>query len=1324
MKKLREMVVALQQNSITEFDVPSVRKNATKRIGLSNALLTLTLLLLLFPIMVAAQAVSGVTGVVTDSAGAVVPGVDVVLLDTKTSKALTTKTNDQGVYVFGNVPPGEGYKITFSIANFQSFVISDVSLGVARTETQNAVLTAGGVGATVEVVAAPGDTLNTTDASIGNIIDTRQLRELPIQIRSSPASLIGLQPGVVGNNVGTGTTNRVGSVTGSRADQGNITVDGIDANDQATGQAFATVGNAPIDAIQEFRAVTTNPNSSEGRSSGGQIEIVTKSGTNNFHGNLREYNRIKQFTANSFFSNKLGRYSATDALVVQGLATAGDLKQPRPKLIRNQFGGDLGGPLPFPHFGEGGPTFHSGKDRLFFFFDYEGRRDAAEFVNTPRIVPLNSFRAGGLSYINNTAGCTSASRQNTTPQCITTLTAAQTANLDPRHIGIDPALLSFINSRYPQANDLTLGDGINTGGYRFNSPTSRADNTYTTRIDGNITDKQKVFVRLNVVRAHYTDTTNTVAQQFPGDPESGTIVQSDYSLAIGYSWVINDNFFNQATVGNSHSGLDFLSPFAPTFPNTFSFGGGLSAPYASIDTQSRIVDTPTIRDDATYTRGGHTFLFGVQFKPIRSQSSLVNDFNSVGIGLGGKTAALNTALRPTNILTRNPGATANTTAATTAFDSAFTLALGRISSISTNYNYDTSGNAFSPGTGKSRLFRYNEYEFYVQDNWKIRSDLTINLGLRYQLYPAPYEANGFQAANDVDLDQLFAKRVANAAAGVGGDNAEPFLTYSLIGKENNGRPYYATDKNNFGPRFGFAYNPSFNGGVLGKVFGDRKTVIRGGFTKVYDRVSGGVTFIADQVSYVFDSSATTSFGSASPSTALINDPRFSSINSIPIQNIAPMVSNPNTPFVTNGVPYGNGEGDTNYAIAQNFKVPESYQYSLGFQRDLPGNFLIDVSYVGRKGRKLFTQADAAQILDFKDPASGQFLIAAFNAVQAQLQAGTPVANITSQPFLENQINPAAIANYGASCQGYFGLSCTQVVANYFGSTVQIGDASDTVYSLFSNGLLNSNVGLSGQFSTNAYITNLGKSNYDGLLLSLQKRFSQGFQFDFNYTFSHSTDNNSTVANTVFGGLICDLRNPDICNGPSDFDIRHLVNVNGIFEVPIGRGKFIGGNMPGFLNEILGGFSFSGIYTYRSGLPFNTTTGAYPVSFELNSPAVLTGDRSSLSGNIQDVGTSINFFGDQSAAALANFRNVQNGETGQRNNLRGPSFWNLDLGLQKNFRLPFEGQRLQIRADAFNVFNHNAFALPAANINSTSTFGQITASSTTPRVIQLGIRYDF
>ena len=194
----------------------------------------LFLTFLLLPIALFGQATSGVTGVVKDTGGAVVPGATVSLTDTKTDRTFTTTANDQGNYAFSNIPPGTAYKLTVTNQGFQTLVITNVTLGVGKTETYDATLTAGSVSATVDVIATnSGDTLNTTDASIGNVISTTQLRELPIQIRNSPAALIGLQPGVVGNNVGTGSSNRVGSVTGSRADQGNITIDGFDANDQA-----------------------------------------------------------------------------------------------------------------------------------------------------------------------------------------------------------------------------------------------------------------------------------------------------------------------------------------------------------------------------------------------------------------------------------------------------------------------------------------------------------------------------------------------------------------------------------------------------------------------------------------------------------------------------------------------------------------------------------------------------------------------------------------------------------------------------------------------------------------------------------------------------------------------------------------------------------------------------------------------------------------------------------------------------------------------------------------------------------------------------------
>jgi carboxypeptidase family protein len=1263
----------------------------------SKNIFMILLLLLILPVVVVGQQTSSLLGVISDRNGASIRGADVKLIDTKTAKERITKSNEQGIYAFHKLDPGTGYILTFTAQGFDTLVITNVTVGVGLTETQHAEMPVGQATNTAEITSPGGGTLNTTDASIGNVIDPRRLNELPIQIRESPAALLGLQPGVVGANLGVGpiatnavatnqrSTNTLGSVTGARADQGNITTDGIDANDQAAGQAFTTVGNAPIDAIQEFRTVSAIPSAAEGRSSGAQILLVTKSGTNQFHGTLREYNRTAATAANSFFNNR-----TIDPLTGQSI--------PKPQLTRNQFGGNLGGPVTLPGY--------KGKDKLFFFFDYEGRRDA-QGIPYLRIVPLNLVRNGGLAYRNNAGG-------------ISVLSPAQVAALDPQGVGANQALLSFINSRYPQANDPTSGDGINTGGFRFNSPSNISRNTYTTRIDLNATANQKIFGRFNIVRSQATDTLNTVSQQFPLDPESGRIIGRDYSFTGGHTWNISSTIANQVTVGVTRSSVANLAPFAPTSPNIFgtptsvtggTFGGafGIAAPFASIGTQNRQVPVPTIRDDLSWSRGSHDMVFGVSIKPIRLRTGRVNDYNIADLGLGGNLAALNPALRPADILI------APNNIGISNYDSAFSFLLGRYAFIQTNFNYDAAGNAFPLGTGQSRNYRYDEYEAYAQDSWRVRNDLTLSYGVRYHYYASPYEANGFQSGNNANLQALLATRIQNGAAGISGNTAEPFISYFPIGQGNNAPGPYAPDRNNFAPRLNIAWNPSSQNGFMGKILGERKTVIRAGASVVYDRTSGGLTFLQDQFNYLFNNQANTRFGVVNPATgpdpvaSLQTDPRFTGTGTLPLQNAAPTITNPATPNVVGGVPIGNAIAQPNYAIGQQFRTPYSIQYSFGFQREMPRNFILEMSYVGRQARKLFSQVDAAQIVDFRDPTSGQFMLAAFNGLQAQLQAGASPATVTPQPWFENQIGPGG----------------TALLARNVSALIQSGSTTTVIQALNAARLLAPNVGMSSQYVANGFVTNFGSSSYNAMLVSLRKRFSQGFQFDFNYSFSHSLDNLSSISNTFQNGLICDFRNLRACRGNSDFDIRHLINVNGIYELPFGRGKSFGGNTRGVLGALIGGWQVGGIYTYRSGLPFNATTGAFPISLGSESAAVLSGNIGALQQQINDApnGT-IQFFGNQQAAVAA-LSFPQNGSSaGNRNVLRGTGFWNVDTSVLKNFNLPWsESQRLQFRWESFNAFNHNVFNLPNTNFG-LSSFGQITSSASSPREMQFALRFMF
>ena len=338
----------------------------------------LSLSLFSSPLILQAQDSSSMTGVVTDTTGAVIPGVKVTLTSSKTGSSSTQVTDSKGTYRFQSVPASPGYVATFSRSGFSTLTVQNVALEVGTTRTQSATLLAG---STEDVEVSAGSdavTLNTTDSSIGNNVDVQQLNEFPVQNRTSGIqTLFYLQPGV---DAGTG------AVTGARIDQSSTTVDGMDANDLATGQTFATVVPAPIDSIEEFKGTVAGLISGVSTGSGGQFQLVTKSGSNAFHGNVNEYHRDTTTAANTYFNN------------LNGLA--------RTPLIRNQFGGNIGGPIK--------------RDKLFFFFDFADSR-IIQSSTGERTVPLPSYLAGNLNYINDGSGCSDSSRLNTTPSCISTL---------------------------------------------------------------------------------------------------------------------------------------------------------------------------------------------------------------------------------------------------------------------------------------------------------------------------------------------------------------------------------------------------------------------------------------------------------------------------------------------------------------------------------------------------------------------------------------------------------------------------------------------------------------------------------------------------------------------------------------------------------------------------------------------------------------------------------------------------------------------------------------------------------------------------------------
>ena len=1236
------------------------------------------------PALLSAQEVASLTGIVTDKTDAVIPDANVKLEDTRTNSSYEAKTNALGAYTFVKLLPGPGYRLVVTKDGFESLTISNIYIGVGATHTQNAQLELGKVTETVEVNGSgQAISLNTTDTVIGNNIDMRSVHDLPIEARESPLALLDRQAGVVDTNV-TNDANgsREGAVTGARGDQGNVTLDGLDINDFATGQAFSAVGDAPVDSIQEFRAETANPLAASGRGSGAQIQLVTKSGTNQWHGSAFDYLRNTLTEANTYFNNR------------------NDIE--RPKLIRNSFGANLGGPVI--------------KDKLFLFFNYQGRRDARE-DSVLDIVPLDSFRNGDISYINDGPGCTPESRGNTQPDCISPLTDAQiqAQGLDPAGVGTDAQLLAFINGRYPHANDLSAGDGVNTGGFRFNSPVGRSINDYVGRVDYNLNNKLKFFGRFSILRDHYGDDQNFQAPiQFPGDPLTHSIADTSYAYVIGNTWTISNNKINQFYYGETRSQLNFPTTFNPAGSTYLQVFGPITEPFANPESQHRIIPVPIYRDDFTYVKGAHNIQVGGTFKPIRTRSTQVFDYNLVSLGLGQNLSNLDPSERPSDIL-QDPNIDPQGVA-TDLWDNGFTFALGRFAAVNTNVNYSHDQQPLALGSGHTRNYRYYETEIYLQDTWKMRTDLTMTYGLRWQYYSVPYETNGFEATPSQGFTQFLAPRLQFGPQG--SFDPLPLVSYDLAGKANHGPGLYHPNWRDFAPRLSLSYNPSAGDGFFGRMLGDRKTVIRAGAGVVFDHpVTNALNFIQDQASYLFQNQV------LNPTPGdLATDPRFTDLQNVPAGPI-PVISHPTLPFVDDsGQPFGAGAGASNYAVDPNIKTPYSLTYTFGVQRELPGNFLFEANYFARLGRRLLAQSDAGQVVDFLDTSSGHTLAGDFADLSTQLRNGLNpnTTAVNPEPFFEDLSFPGA----------------SQLIAQALQTLVVRGDLGDALQVLDEFGLLPPGVGLNPQFATNAYITNKSFSSYNGLLMSLHKRLSHNVQFDVNYTLAHSIDNVSATANNIFGtsnfagGLICDVTKLRVCRGDSDFDVRHTVNVTGIWDLPIGRRQRYASGIPGWLDQMIGGWQIAGVSTWHTGFAFTTVSNAFPISFANDSPAIFNGDTSAIATRIHTDPASgaVQLFADPVKARAA-FSGPLGLQAGPRNNLRGPGFFDLDMGLSKRFPIG-DKITMEFRADAFNVLNHTNFNLPGqpgstgtADITDPSQFGVITSTDES-RQMQFALRLDF
>jgi hypothetical protein len=1267
------------------------------------------------------QNVSGMTGVVTDASGASIGGATVTLANANTGAKFTTTANSEGFYRFSNVPTGQGYTATFTAPGFATYEVKDIYLTVSEVRTQNANLKVGQRAESVEVSASNSEvTIDTTSAVIGNTFDVKQLNNLPVQSRNDPTALFSMQPGVT----------QQGSVTGARVDQNYITLDGLDVNDISTGGATqsntggggtgvsegfngAIVAHAPVDSVEEFNGAVGGLDASTVTAGGGQFQLVTKSGTNQFHGDLNEYHRDPSLVANSWFGNNAG------------IA--------RNHLIQNQFGGAIGGPVK--------------RDKLFFFFDYNNDRIISGAVQQ-RVVPLDSLRAGQIGY-KTTGGGTCYLNAKTTTTCAGTLHPSVNS-FDPKGVGEadgSPGTtnwLGALNSRYPHSNNSASGDGINFGGYAFNAPSNDSEANYVTRIDYNLTPNQKIFGRFTITRRTAVEYPN----QFGGDPLTDPQLDKSYAYVIGHTWIIGTNKTNRAFYGDTIQKLSFPNQYNPDKSTFFTFGDGAdsdgggvgSSLYLNPSSQARRVPIPMVGDDFSWTKGRHTIQAGGTFKDILAHDTTVGDYNTTEIGLGGQIFALcgptagacggaNPSMRPSDIATGS--------ANHAAWDQTFAFLLARVGNVQSDFNFNAAGAALNQLTGDQRNYRYYQTQLYLSDAWKVTPSLTVVAGVTWQYFSVPYEIRGLESVETITFDQYMAARVKQSNASQTGPLAVPLISYLLGGKGNGASApgLYGSEWAKFAPHVGFSWNPGF----------DKKMVINGGAAIVYDRtIINSIQHLQDAYSYLFQQTKSVSEGTPGDAyDSFINDPRLGATDgTLPFTPTAPATPKPPyQPFTTAGVPFGLSNGLAfNETIDPALKTPYSITFNFGMQRQMRGDMVMKISYSGRLGRRLLGQADANQVLEFPDTKSGELLSKAFANITNEARAGVATASVPAEPWFENVLSPTLGTSQGFANNTQF------LYGSNIGGLVFNGDFGDFVQALSDLPGTPLNVGMGAQFSENSFHTNKGFSAYNGLLFTLQKNLSHGIQFDINYTWSHSIDNVSLFASGQGdtgiggGGLICDDIRPRECRGSSDFDVRQLASADVTYLLPFGKGQMFLNHGDLLTTELIGGWSLSGVLARHTGYPWQTASNAYVASYSNDAPAILTGASGLAHTQLtKRYGFGVSMFPNPTEAA-AQFTGPVGFTIGPRNSMRGPGYFNVDLGLGKEFPVISERFTFKFRADAFNALNHPNFVIPTENVfngydqedyQAGSSFGQVSFTSDPTqnlnngaRVLQVSLRAEF
>jgi hypothetical protein len=1185
-----------------------------------------------------------ISGTVTDPQGAVIPGATVTLVEPATTVQRRIQSNEVGQFVFANVLPGS-YDIRAEAAGFQTAIAAGLKLEVGTALVQDITLRIGSVTTKIEVAASGERPLERTDSSLGSVIRMEMVRRLPNLVRDA-GQLLAQQPGVT----------PLGEITGARRDQSTFLLDGVDVSDNYSGSGatgFRAVIPLPVESIQEFRAIVANPSASFGRGAGAQVVVQTRRGTNVLHGSGYWYHRNDGLNANSWEGNRLG--------------------QPRPSESDHRFGVTAGGPIR--------------RDRTFFFTHYEGRR-RREPTRVVRIVPTESLRAGLLRFRDGQDNI-----QTIDPR-----------SFDPRGLGASPAILQFLQ-RYPAGNDVSQGDGLNTTGFSTVLPTPIHDRFGLLRVDHELSNRWRFEGS-----ARLSDSTQVSATQVDlinRLPVSRQVTRPHH-VAAAATTILTPRLTNQFQFGWTRDSVvdERQRPVAiPPFNVALDLAGSMMDEPVDVSTfrasgQGVKADYYRLSDHLHWHRGKHQIQSGFTLRAIESSSfrddrTLAASTTPVATLSAGQFNRILPSQRPSFLQQSDIAG----------YDSLYSSLLGIVEGVSMSGALDGDLRALPPGTPLSTTHNLRAWELYLQDTWRLRPSVTLNFGISYGLQTAPVEREGKQTIaiytddGGFVLPQDYLRRKLEGARE--GRVFNPQLAFQPV--KNAGREtVFDADRNNWSPRVSAMWNPVFAGGLLAKLLGPGKSVVRGGYGLLFDRTNAVLITLVPSLSVGFSQSL-----QLNPINAQGQNHRVIVDGPIAIPIVASVVA----PIVPR-------DELISVSIDPDLRTPRHHVVDFTIQREMGGGIVLELAYVGRMGRGLYQAVNLNNSpYMFLDPRSGQTFAQAYDALAAELRAGVPAENVSLQPWFENFLPGQGTRTLAASQRA-------NIITGNISALFQFG-LDELVAAPFNNR----------QVRDLLFVTYLGRSNYDALIATLTKRTSHGLHFDVSYTLSHSLD--QVGVPQAFGQRLPNSFFPDTDYGPSLFDRRHVISARWIYDVPGLQRR------PGWYGRLLRDWSFSGIVSASSGIPLGVTqsTQAYGGGL-IGQPFLSTGTaaiplrpldypnrahRSVGSGGVgvtAAAGSGLNYFADPQAA-LENFRHIQlaSDTRSGRGVLRSFPSWNLDVALGKTL---YANGRLKAscNVDVFNLFNHPIFAPPSLNLSQRATFGVINAQMNSPRRIQAGVRVEW